>query len=148
MIDFAHELVILIVKIFTNKLLRLTILVNNKTQIYKDYSLKERILKQANISLKTIWFLLGLLLFVGAIALAGCQSAEPDSANEAVQVADLEPVLVQTATAVTPTDEPPAEPTGEPVPIDNCLDCHTNKDLLIQTADPEEEVISENEGEG
>ncbi|WP_420631320.1 hypothetical protein [Candidatus Leptofilum sp.] len=97
---------------------------------------------------KIISFWVSLLLLLGVWALAGCQSAEPDAIEEAVQVADVEPVLVEAATAVTPTEEPLTEPIEEPAPADNCLDCHTNKDLLIQTADPEEEVISENEGEG
>ena len=84
----------------------------------------------------------------GALLLTSCQSADSEAVDEAVEVAEAEPVLVETATAVSPTEEPTAAPTLEPLPIDNCLDCHTNKDLLIQTADPEEEVISENEGEG
>lgn len=105
-------------------------------------------MKQAKFPLEMIGFLMGLLLLVGLVALAGCQSADSEDAESAEQVANVEPVLVETATAVTPTEAPPIEPTEEPVPVDNCLDCHTNKDLLIQTADPEEEVISENEGEG
>lgn len=105
-------------------------------------------MKQAKFPLEMIGFLMGLLLLVGMVALAGCQSAESDSVDEAAQVADVEPVLIETATAVSSAEEPLTEPTEEPVPVDNCLDCHTNKDLLIQTADPEEEVISENEGEG
>ena len=88
---------------------------------------------------------MSLLLMLGVMALVGCQTAESDTADE---VANVEPVVVETVTAVLPTVEPTAEPTEEPAPIDNCLDCHTNKDLLIQTADPEEEVINENEGEG
>jgi hypothetical protein len=32
--------------------------------------------------------------------------------------------------------------------INECLQCHVNQELLIDTADPVEEVISENEGEG
>ncbi len=60
----------------------------------------------------------------------------------------MEPVVVETATAILPTAEPTLNPPRSQYPFDNCLDCHTNKDLLIQTADPEEEVISENEGEG
>lgn len=105
-------------------------------------------MKQAKFPLEMIGFLMGLLLLVGVVALAGCQSAESEASDDVVEVADVEPVLVETATAVTPTEEPSAEPAEEPVPVDNCLDCHTNKDLLIQTADPEEEVITENEGEG
>ena len=105
-------------------------------------------MEQAKRPLKMIGFLVSLLLLVGVVALAGCQSADSEAVEDAVQVADVEPVILETVTAVTPTEEPISEPTEEPVPVDNCLDCHTNKDLLIDTADPEEEVISENEGEG
>lgn len=105
-------------------------------------------MKQAKFPLKTIGFLVILLLLVGVVALAGCQSTDSEAAEDVVQVADVEPVILETATAVIPTEEPISEPTEEQVPVDNCLDCHTNKDLLIETADPEEEVISENEGEG
>jgi hypothetical protein len=110
-----------------------------------DQSLKERILKQARFPLKMIGLLVGLLLLVGTVALAGCQTADSDPPEV---VANVEPVLLETATAVSPTQEPVTDPTAEPVPIDNCLDCHTNKELLIQTADPEEEVIKENESAG
>lgn len=102
-------------------------------------------MNQANLPLKTIGFVVSLLIMLGAMALVGCKTAELDTAGV---VANLEPVVLETATAVLPAVEPTAEPTEEPVPIDNCLDCHTNKDLLIQTADPEEEVIKENEGAG
>ncbi len=92
-----------------------------------------------------IGLLVSLLLLVGVVAVTGCQTAD---SNPPEVVANVEPVLLETATAVSPTEEPITDPTAEPVPIDNCLDCHTNKELLIQTADPEQEVISENEGEG
>ncbi len=100
---------------------------------------------QAKLPLKAVGFVVSLLLMLGVMALVGCQTAESNTADE---LANVEPVVIETVTAVLPTAEPTAEPTEEPAPIDNCLDCHTNKDLLIQTADPEEEVISENEGEG
>jgi hypothetical protein len=107
--------------------------------------IKEHILKQANYPTKMVCFGVSLLLLLATLGLASCQSAGSEAPDE---VAQVEPVLVETATAVSPTEVPTSEPTLEPVPVDNCLDCHTNKDLLIQTADPEEEVISENEGEG
>lgn len=102
-------------------------------------------MKQARFPLKMIGLLVSLLLLVGVVAVTGCQTAD---SNPPEVVANVEPVLLETATAVSPTEEPITDPTAEPVPIDNCLDCHTNKELLIQTADPEQEVISENEGEG
>jgi hypothetical protein len=103
------------------------------------------ILEQAKYPYKTMSLLVSLLLLLGTLLLAGCQTAESDTA---VEVAVAEPKQVETVTAVSPTEEPTAQLAEESVPVDNCLDCHTNKDLLIQTADPEEEVISENEGEG
>lgn len=104
-------------------------------------------MEQAKYPYKTISLLVSLLLLLGTLLLAGCQTAESD-ADTAEAVAVAEPELVETVTAVSLTEEPPAEVAAEPVPVDNCLDCHSNKDLLIQTADPEEEVINENEGEG
>ena len=55
-----------------------------------------------------------------------------------------------------PTDEPTEEPAPAPelapvveaVEVDYCLDCHTDKARLIDTAKPEVIAIVENEGEG
>lgn len=102
-------------------------------------------MEQVKDLFKTKSLLISLLLLLGMLAMASCQTAEPD---EVAQVADAEPILLETVTAVLPTEEPEAGLITEPTPIDNCLDCHTNKELLIQTADPEVEVLSENEGEG
>lgn len=102
-------------------------------------------MEQANYSYRTVSVLVSLLLLLGTLLLAGCQSVESDTVEA---VANVEPELIETATAVTPAEAPATQLTTEPVPVDNCLDCHTNKDLLIQTADPEEVMISENEGEG
>lgn len=91
--------------------------------------------------------LLVAILTLGTF-LAGCSTSEemPGDSGEAIAEVVLEP----TAAPATPTNEP--EPTDEvvepPAEPDRCLDCHTNKDRLINTADPEEEVISENEGKG
>jgi uncharacterized lipoprotein YajG len=108
--------------------------------------LKELILKQAKFSYKTDCFLLSLLLLLGTWMLTGCQTAESDEAQTVAE--NVEPMVLETVTAVSPTNEPFAEAITDTVAIDNCLDCHTSKELLIDTADPEEEVISENEGEG
>jgi hypothetical protein len=82
-------------------------------------------------------FVVSLLLVVG---LAACQSkSEGDTA----------PTVEPTVGAATPTDTPTEiPPTEEPVTVNECLLCHLDKQRLIDTADPEEEIISENEGAG
>ena len=86
---------------------------------------------------KKVRFLFTLLLTLLFMSLSGCTGATPAPA--------------------TPTDEPIEEESApveevatvsEPVEVNNCLECHTDKDSLIDTAKPEEVVVSENEGEG
>jgi hypothetical protein len=50
-----------------------------------------------------------------------------------------------------PTPTLPAEPTPAPAviaPDDGCVDCHTDQERLIATADEEEVVEELSEGEG
>lgn len=49
--------------------------------------------------------------------------------------------------ADTPTSIP-ATPTAELQEVDQCLSCHQDKEMLIDTAKLEEEIVSENSGEG
>ncbi|MCA9970272.1 MAG: hypothetical protein KC425_08655 [Anaerolineales bacterium] len=96
-----------------------------------------------------------VLLLLLLLLAAGCQTNE--TTNTAVS--DLPtPTRVESATvsaaetavaqaAISPTEEAIA-PETEVMAVDECLNCHVDKDMLIQTANPEEEVISENEGEG
>jgi len=93
-----------------------------------------------------------LALCCGVFALAwlaaGCRGtgSAPDTAVAGA------PLLEPTAAGATATREATPEP--KPTAMiaaagpDTCTDCHTDKDLLIDTADPVEEVVSENEGEG
>ncbi len=87
-----------------------------------------------------------VMLLATAVLTTACSGASPADAIVAMQSVDLEP----TAVVPAPTEETavPPSPTTEPQPTDECLICHIDKDELIQTADPVEEVISENEGEG
>ena len=80
----------------------------------------------------------GRILFLAfMLLLAGCQAATPD------------PVPTNTAILPTPTTEPTLEPTVEVVvQIDQCVSCHTDKEQLIATAKPEEEVEGESSGVG
>lgn len=81
-------------------------------------------------------FLFTLLLTTLFLSVSGCSGA--------------------TSLPETPTEEPTEENTLVPVlvgdseleEVDYCLDCHTDKQRLIDTAKVEEVVVSENEGEG
>ncbi len=86
-------------------------------------------------------FSLLIAIVVGLILLASCQPAP--TATEESSPTDLPP----TATATTKPEmtETVAE---EPVELSACLECHSDKQMLIDTAKPEEEKISENEGAG
>ncbi len=103
--------------------------------------------KARNI-LPPISVLLLVLVAAAALALAGCGGQE--AASEAVAALPTA-VIEPTAVPATPTKEETAvAPTAEAElpPTDECLACHIDKEMLIQTADPIVEVISENEGEG
>ncbi|MFN7037362.1 MAG: hypothetical protein ACK4SN_13475 [Bellilinea sp.] len=78
-----------------------------------------------------IWF--GLLAGF-LILLAGCARA-------------AQPVPTSTSEVSTQPLVPTATATSQPQ-VNYCVECHTDKDRLIQTAKPEEEVIVESEGAG
>ena len=115
---------------------------------------------------KLLVLLILILLLIGAW---GCTTASPTSEPTAA-VAQVSEAPVQTEAPVIteapeeteavieteePTEEPTQEPTDEPteaapaqVSEDACLDCHSDQQMLIDTAAPVEEVESENEGAG
>ncbi len=82
---------------------------------------------------RTIFTLILTMLFLG---LSGCQGAAP----------------VPEAVPAEPTDEavpaPKLASAVETVEENYCLDCHSDKQALINTAKPVVEVVSENEGAG
>jgi uncharacterized membrane protein len=109
---------------------------------------------------RLVW--LGIVFIVLALV-AGC--AQETAAPE--EVAQVTEVVVATDTAVPPTntaeptatDEPTetpeptatAEPTFTPTPevvVSNCLVCHADQEMLINTAAPEEEAPGESESSG
>lgn len=59
------------------------------------------------------------------------------------------PQPTPTATSQSPTQpvDPTATVTSQPQ-VNYCVECHTDKDSLIRTAKPEEEVVEESEGAG
>ena len=84
----------------------------------------------------------GILFFIlGCSTLLAACGSNP--------VITIEPTV--TAPIVTPTT---VDEIGTSIPIveaeevDQCVLCHSDKQQLIDTAKPEEEVISENEGAG
>jgi hypothetical protein len=83
---------------------------------------------------------LSLLLIAG---MAACQPAPEDQA-QAASAATAEISPSETPTEIS-TEEPPPDAQET---VDECLLCHIDQQRLIDTADPEEEVISENEGAG
>ena len=97
------------------------------------------------------------------LAVAGCSSEAPSTvvvAEEHVQTdqATLSPTAAPTATeqeaateVVNETEEPQPEDEEDAASteeISACVTCHTDQAMLIDTADPVEEVESENEGAG
>ena len=111
--------------------------------------------------IKHIFLVAGLLL---VLSLLGCAEAvtpeAPATATAYAYPAPLnDPADVAASLTEVPeegsadTNEEPAEPepteaiADEPQ-VDNCVECHTDQQTLIDTADPVAEVESENEGEG
>ena len=82
---------------------------------------------------RTIFTLILTMLFLG---LSGCKGATP----------------VPEADHAEPTDEAAPAPklasVVEAEKENHCLDCHSDKERLIDTAKPVVEVVSENEGAG
>ena len=110
---------------------------------------------KAQKTTKWLGIIIIFTLLFAALGLTGCDSDEPIPAIEEgaaeVEVAVAE---VQATEAAAEVDEVAVEEvmveetavTNEP--IDECLACHIDKEMLIASADPIQEVISENEGEG
>ena len=89
-------------------------------------------------------------MLIAVLSLMGCQTQETveepvvamASVGEVVETA-VTPTTTITETITAPTALPPT-----PETIDECLACHVDKDLLIETAAPVEEVVVESDGEG
>jgi len=81
-----------------------------------------------------------------AFLITACQTAK--SGEELQSGPDSNPeesAQMPTATAQPIADSPES---AADIPEDHCLNCHTDKDRLIDTAAPEEEVVEESSGEG
>jgi hypothetical protein len=91
---------------------------------------------------KRLIFRICIVALLLAIGLAACQQTPEEQPTSATIEASVPPTEIPT--------EPPTEaaPTEEPETVDECLLCHVDQQRLIDTADPVEEVVSENEGAG
>ncbi len=109
-----------------------------------------------------VMIILSVILLLG---FTGCaQETEPvETPTEVAQLTEeptTPPTEEPTPTEAVdePTEQPTVEPTEDPEPTedvvvgsgsaDSCLECHTDQQMLIDTADPVEVVESENEGAG
>jgi len=81
------------------------------------------------------------LICLGGFLVAGCGAGRAGGTAQP----DPEPTAVLEAVAALPTATPAPEPTAVP---DECVDCHTDKERLIDTADPVVKEESEDSGVG
>jgi len=87
-----------------------------------------------------------MLMVVVMFLLAACSSA--GGAMELSTTTQSPPDLPDAAPQAIATDPVATEEAAGESAVDYCLECHTDQQRLIDTADPEEEVINENKGEG
>lgn len=97
--------------------------------------------------LEKLWL---VIVMMTLFMIAGCK-AESQPAITPGAGASQPQTTVATASP-TETGESLAaeieEIAGAEEPDNACLNCHSDKEQLIATADPEEEVVEESEGEG
>lgn len=87
-----------------------------------------------------LFMLLGLLLLVGAVS---CQADQTQQLPEPTSA----PVLTEAPEPTAVGDEAALASQAE-VNVDECLACHTDKQTLVDTADPVVDLESESSGEG
>jgi len=114
------------------------------------------------MKLTKIYFVIAVLLL--ALPLTGCGGqptleAEPTATAYAYPPPLNDPDEVTASLTAIPDEEAeaPTEQAPDPEPteavaaepqVDNCVECHTDQQILIDSADPVAEIESENEGEG
>ena len=102
--------------------------------------------------------LLCLLLIFLAMGLWGCsQNPEPSDLPTEVASTDIETPVVSDEAVPASGEESESsldtdqqdEPVADTVAVESyCVDCHTDQEMLVDTAAPEVEVESEDQGEG
>ena len=84
-----------------------------------------------------------LFLLVLALALAACGEVKADLTSPLLPALEV-PAAQPAATATLVVEQAAAEP----APVDECVACHSDKDLLIEVAEPEVEAEPESKGTG
>lgn len=95
--------------------------------------------------------LIALLFVIFAMCIVSCGQAESEyvaNKPESVPVALNEEEIPEETSPETLPDVVEDNALLEDKPTDYCLECHIDKQMLIDTAAPIEVVESENEGEG
>ena len=87
-----------------------------------------------------------MTLLALSLVLTGCGGDTP--VEELAEAVIAEPVAAMEEEAVVEESTVETAVALVEEPIDECLACHIDKEMLIDTADPIVEVISESEGEG
>jgi hypothetical protein len=77
--------------------------------------------------------------------LAACSQTMVDVSNQALLPAVA---LDSQPTAIPTLDDSLEVVVLEPKPVNECLACHSDKELLIEIAEPEQETESESKGTG
>jgi hypothetical protein len=71
-----------------------------------------------------------------------------DTPTETASPAAQDTVVSAGEATEAPTETPVETETAVVAQVDQCVECHTNKQQLIDTAAPEQEVVEESEGAG
>ena len=111
--------------------------------------------------LKTKLFLFILCLLILSVAISACGTPETSATEVPVETEQSVEQPTSSPTEVIETEEPSPEPEvteeleedvsdegAPPDEISACVECHTDQTMLIDTAAPQEEAESENEGAG
>lgn len=92
--------------------------------------------------LRNIFTPIGLILLLLGGGIGACSRVSP---SLDMSLAAIEPNEIPSVAHEIGAEDIAIEEAGV---VNHCLDCHTDKQTLIDTAKPEEEVVSESSGEG